>query len=159
MSCTPRIQPLPASEIRIAGAPKIAIRNHGSAMSAISPPSAITARIGTAAACTTATTTVPSADRQPGGLHPLTDGRRAVAGPEEAGGPRRRPVGQEGQLGGQQRQDQPADGQTGQRDRAETAHDGEVEQQIERLGGEHPERGQRQPGDAAAGDRLSQCAR
>ena len=59
MSCTPRIQPLPASEIRIAGAPKIAILTHGSAASAISPPSAISRSSGTAATSTATAMTVP----------------------------------------------------------------------------------------------------
>ena len=46
-------------------------------------------------------------------------------------------------------EDQSADRQPGQRERTETADDGEVEQQIERFGGQHPERGQGQPRDAA----------
>ena len=60
MSCTPRIQPLPAREIRIAGAPKIAIRTHGSAASAIWPPSAISRNSGTAAASIASTMSIPS---------------------------------------------------------------------------------------------------
>ena len=43
----------------MAGAPRIAIRSHGSAMSAMSPPSAINRSSGTAAASITATTSTP----------------------------------------------------------------------------------------------------
>ncbi len=35
--------------------------------------------------------------------------------------------------------------------RAEPTDDGEVEQQVDGFGGQHSERGQRQPGDAPAG--------
>ena len=64
VSCTPRIQPLPAAEIRMAGTPKIAMRTHGSAASAMSPPDfvpAIADTSGTAASCTAATIVTPMA--------------------------------------------------------------------------------------------------
>ena len=60
MSCTPRIQPLPAAEIRIAGTPTIAMRIHGIAASAMSPPAASADTSGTA---TTWTTTMISAPK------------------------------------------------------------------------------------------------
>ena len=52
VSCTPRIQPLPAAEIRIAGTPRIAMRSQGiaaAAMLAPDPVPAITETSGTAA--------------------------------------------------------------------------------------------------------------
>ena len=58
----PRIQPLPAKEMRIAGTARIAIRSQGSAVSAICAPGpgpAITDTSGTAASCTTTTTARP----------------------------------------------------------------------------------------------------
>jgi hypothetical protein len=61
VSCTPRIQPLPASDISIAGAAMTALRNHGSACSAMSALDAIADTIGTAAACTTTMNSTPSA--------------------------------------------------------------------------------------------------
>ncbi len=62
VSCTPRIQPLPAADIRIAGTPRIAMRTHGIAASAMLAPDlvpAITDTTGTAATCTTATMATP----------------------------------------------------------------------------------------------------
>ena len=59
MSCTPRIQPLPAAETRIAGTPTIAMRTHGNAVAAMSPPAANAETNGTAAASTTTTISVP----------------------------------------------------------------------------------------------------
>ncbi len=59
MSCTPRIQPLPAAEIRIAGTPTIAIRTHGKAAPVISLRAANTDTSGTATIWTTTTISVP----------------------------------------------------------------------------------------------------
>lgn len=61
VSCTPRIHPFPASETRIAGAPRIAIRSQGNAASAMSPRDAITDTNGTPAASTTNVITAPMA--------------------------------------------------------------------------------------------------
>ena len=85
MSCTPRIQPLPAIETRIAGAPKIAIRSHGSAASAMSPPPAIADDQRHRRGLDHDDDHRAEPERQPGGLHALADRRRPVAGAEEAG--------------------------------------------------------------------------
>ncbi len=61
VSCTPRIQPLPASDISIAGAAITAIRSHVSASPAMSSFEAIADTMGTAAACTTTTNSTPRA--------------------------------------------------------------------------------------------------
>jgi crotonobetainyl-CoA:carnitine CoA-transferase CaiB-like acyl-CoA transferase len=50
---------LPASDTKIAGAPRIAMRNHGSAACAMSAEPAIADTSGTAAACTTTTISAP----------------------------------------------------------------------------------------------------
>ncbi len=90
-------------------------------------------------------------DREPGGLDPLTDRRRTIAGAEETRRARGGAVGQKRHLRAQCAQDQPADGQTGQADRTQTPDHRQVEQQVDGFGGKHSERGQRQPGNAAAG--------
>ena len=90
-------------------------------------------------------------DRQPGRLHTFTDRRSSVLCAEEPRRTRGGAIGQERHLRAQRAQDQPADGQTGQTDRAQPSDDGHVEQQIDGFGGQHPQCGQRQPGDAAAG--------
>ena len=61
MSCTPRIQPLPANHTSIAGAAMTAMRNHDSACSLMSFFDAIADTIGPAAACTMTTKSAPSA--------------------------------------------------------------------------------------------------
>ena len=53
-------------------------------------------------------------------------------------------VRQEGHLRAERAQNQPADRQPGQRQRAQPADDGDVEQQVDRFGGQHPERGEGQ---------------
>ena len=90
-------------------------------------------------------------DREPGGLDALADRRLTIARAEEACRARRGAVGQERHLRAQRAQDQPADRQAGQADRAEPTDDGKVEQQVDGFGGQHPERGQCQPGDAPTG--------
>ena len=89
--------------------------------------------------------------RQPGRLHALADRGGPITGAEMAGRPCRRAIGQEGALRGHQPQDESADRQSGQRERPEAADDGEIEKQIDRLGGEHAERRQRQGGNGATG--------
>ena len=89
--------------------------------------------------------------RQPGGLHPLTDGRAAVPGAEEPGRAGGGAVRQKRHLRTQRAQDQAADREARQRQRAQSAHDGEVEQQIDGFCGQNSECGQGQCGDAAAG--------
>ena len=90
---------------------------------------------------------------QPGGLHAFPNGRRAVAHPEEPRRARGRAVGQEGHLRAEHAQNQPADGQAGKRQCAQPSDDGHVEEQIDRFGGQHPERREGQRGDAPAGGR------
>ena len=83
----------------------------------------------------------PDRDREPRGLHALGDGVRPAAGAVQAGGAGGGAVGQEGQLGGDLGEHDRADGQRTERHRAEMPDDGRVDQQVERLGGQHAERG------------------
>ena len=99
VSCTPRSQPLPASDTRIAGAPRIAIRSHGIAASgdvapdrrwptpAAPPPPAPQRR---------STRPSPAPARSPGRLPPPR--RLPVSGAEIAGRTRRRAIGQKRQM-------------------------------------------------------------
>ncbi len=61
VSCTPRIQPLPAIVTRMSGAPNNAIRNQPTAASATSPGPARALAIGTASSWPTTTRTAPTA--------------------------------------------------------------------------------------------------
>ena len=93
------------------------------------------------------------AQRQPGGLHAFADGRRTVGGAVVARRACCRAVGQKGQLRADKAEDEATDGQPRQAQRAQPSDDRDVEEQVDRFGGQHPERRQRQPGDAPAGSR------
>ena len=150
-SPTPRSQPCPASAISAIGSaerrdPQVAGRR-GRATSP-SPPSAIERRRRRAA--TAAASATPDRQRQPQRLR----GERAGLGvprPRRAGAHARgRAVGEEDA----QRDDAPSRTRRGQRERrelrrAEVADDRRVGEQVERLGGERSERGEREAQDLA----------
>ena len=60
-SWTPRIQPWPANEMRMNGAPQLAMRSHDTADSICTGSSPISSAAGRAISCSTPTTTMPIA--------------------------------------------------------------------------------------------------
>jgi hypothetical protein len=93
--------------------------------------------------------------REPGGLDPLGDGRGAVTGPEAAGGPSGGAVRHQRAEPDGHRHDGAADGDRGERNAPEVPDDGGVDQHVERLGREHDERRQCQPGYLPGGGDVS----
>jgi hypothetical protein len=94
----------------------------------------------------------PDGERQPRRLHPLADRGAAAAGAVQPGGPGRRAVGQEGQLPGDLGEHDAGDRQAGERHGAEPADDGGVDEQVQRLGRQHRQRGTGQPQHLAQRD-------
>ena len=89
----------------------------------------------------------PAAEREPRRLYAFGDRRRPVTGTEPAGGPAGGAVGEHVAEPGRERQHAAADGEAGERRAAQVPDDGGVDQHVERLGGEHDQRRQRQRGD------------
>ena len=87
----------------------------------------------------------PDRERQPGGLDALADGRGAAPGAVQPGRPGRGAVGQEVELARDLREHDAGHGQPGQRHRPQPTDDGGVDEQVERLGGEHRQGGAGQP--------------
>ncbi len=88
VSCTPRIQPLPASVISTSGAPNSATRSHDSAATAISPPLPSAAVTGRGDELPEREQHQSHRDREPRRLHPLGDGGGPLPRAVQAGRPR-----------------------------------------------------------------------
>ena len=120
-------------------------------LSAISPRDpAIAETSGTAASSTTTTINSAQPERQPGRLHALAH-RRRPGRPRRRSGPSARSCRRTGTSAARTTSPRirPPIARPASAQRTETADDGEVEQQIERFGGQHAQRGQRQRGDPA----------
>ena len=148
VSWMPRSQPLPAAASSRPGAPSAAMRSHCAAASATSP--APPARVRASAPAAELHGDAPPAPRrqgEPGRLHALGHRRGPVAGPEAAGRPPGRAVRDDGAEPGGERHHGAADGERGQRHPAEVPDHRGVDQDVERLGGEHHEGRQGERGD------------
>ena len=137
--------------MRMNGAPQLAMRSHDTADSICTGSSPISSAAGRAISCSTATTTSPIAHGEPGRLHAVAHGVGAPAGAVQPGRHRGRAVDQEvaepGGVGEQQR----ADRQPAQLGRAEVADDRRVDEDVQRLGRQRRQRGQREREDLPVG--------
>ena len=86
-------------------------------------------------------------EREPRGLHPLGDGVGAPTGAVHAGGAGRRAVGEEVELARDLREQHRGDGEARQRHRPEPSDDGRVDEEVQRLRGEHGQGGPGEPHD------------
>jgi hypothetical protein len=84
---------------------------------------------------------------QPQPLHGLVGGALLVTGPEQAGDGRRGAVGQEDEQRVADQQDAAGDGQPGELVGPEVAHHRGVGEDVERLGDQRTQRGQREAED------------
>ena len=122
------------------GTPMTAIRNHDSAACCVGvcPPAS---RIVSGRGQDLARDDDDDAEseREPRGLHAFVDGRDPVAGAVPPGRPTGRAVLDEGADDDDEREQGGPDTETGEGDRPEMADDGRVDEQVERLGGQHHE--------------------
>ena len=157
-SCTPRSQPLPASEISSSGAPRLATRSHSSPAAATAPGAPASSRVsGPARSWNSTSDADAEAEGEPGRLHALGHRTVPVAGPGAAGGARRRAVGEEVQQRRGPGEQRAADRQPAERHGAEVADDRGVDEHVQRLRRQHDERrhGERRHGGTCGVGRPS----